>query len=282
MALKAKANCCEEASPLSKATYIPCNQPATRMIGWPARQEGPYRMCESCADHCVHQRGATDQGPFTPTDPAADASGSVTPAASAAGVPDFLAKKVKDSPKPPPSEDSLKRLREKAAKVRDDMLEATDLEEKLKAVNDRITKAKAEELPALMDELGVQRLDLAPEGNFPGYTATARPFYRANIAASWPPEKKAKAYTALTAAGSGDLLKTTVEIVFARGQKDDAKRALALLRENGFTPEVEQAVPHTTLTAWLKEQVEASIPVDLETFGAQIGRVVDLKPLKEK
>lgn len=197
-------------------------------------------------------------------------------------APAFLAKKLKDSPKPQPSEDALKRLSAKVAQTRDDMLEAQNLTEQLQVVNDRITKAKAEELPAMMDEIGVQRLDLAPDGNLPGYVAQARPFYRANIAAAWPPERKAKAYKALDAAGSGDLLKTTVEIVFARGQKDDAKRALQLLRDNGFQPEVEQAVPHTTLTAWLKEQVEANRPVDLETFGAQIGRVVDLKPLKEK
>ncbi len=219
---------------------------------------------------------------MTPPDPAAVASGSVTPAASAAGVPDFLAKKIKDSPRPPPTEDALKRLQAKVAQTRDDMLKARDLEEQLEAVNARITKSKSEELPAMMDEIGVQRLDLAPDGNLPGYTATARPFYRANIAASWPLERKVKAYTALDKAGSGDLLKTTVNIVFGRGDRDKAKAALDLLRKAGFTPEVEQAVPHTTLTAWLKAEIEASRPVDLETFGAQVGRVVDLKPLKEK
>lgn len=64
-ALKAREGGCEEASMASSLTYIPCNKPATRMISWPARGEGPYRMCDMCADHSVKNRGATDLGPYT-------------------------------------------------------------------------------------------------------------------------------------------------------------------------------------------------------------------------
>lgn len=42
---------------------LPCNQPATKRIGWPERGEGPYRMCDMCADHSIKNRGATDLGP---------------------------------------------------------------------------------------------------------------------------------------------------------------------------------------------------------------------------
>lgn len=64
--LVAAAGCCEEASPLSSKTYIPCNKPAVSLVHWPKRQEGPYRMCEMCAHHNVRNRGAEILGPFTP------------------------------------------------------------------------------------------------------------------------------------------------------------------------------------------------------------------------
>lgn len=62
--LKAAPGRCEEASALSGERYIPCNAPAESMVGWPARGEGPYRMCAGCADHNVKNRGATLVGPF--------------------------------------------------------------------------------------------------------------------------------------------------------------------------------------------------------------------------
>lgn len=53
---------CQEANMI--IPQLACNAPATRMIGWPARGEGPYRMCPACASHSVRNRGATDLGPF--------------------------------------------------------------------------------------------------------------------------------------------------------------------------------------------------------------------------
>jgi hypothetical protein len=62
--LKASPGCCEEASTLSREHYIPCNRPATNMVGWPHRNEGPYRMCDMCTDHSVRNRGAVIVGEF--------------------------------------------------------------------------------------------------------------------------------------------------------------------------------------------------------------------------
>jgi hypothetical protein len=49
MKLEAKADCCEEASPLSSEFYIPCNRPATAVLIHAHTGEGPYRMCDACA-----------------------------------------------------------------------------------------------------------------------------------------------------------------------------------------------------------------------------------------
>ncbi len=37
--------------------YIPCNKPATKVVGWKGRSDPPLRMCRECADHNVRNRG---------------------------------------------------------------------------------------------------------------------------------------------------------------------------------------------------------------------------------
>ena len=61
--LKAKPNCCEEASLFGPpGMYLPCNEPATTVVKW--KPEGPYRMCDMCADHNIKRRGAERVGDF--------------------------------------------------------------------------------------------------------------------------------------------------------------------------------------------------------------------------
>ena len=59
--LKAKPDCCEEASLLSHSFYIPCNRPAAYIV---ENRGERYRMCDMCADHNVRNRGAKDIGPY--------------------------------------------------------------------------------------------------------------------------------------------------------------------------------------------------------------------------
>lgn len=64
--LKAKPHCCEEASLLSPQFpfYVPCNEPAVRVVGWKGRSDSPIRMCAACACHNVRNRGGEDHGPY--------------------------------------------------------------------------------------------------------------------------------------------------------------------------------------------------------------------------
>jgi len=59
---------CQEASPLSGATYIACGRPAERSI-YLTRDARAYNMCASCADHNVRNRGGTDVGEATKDNP---------------------------------------------------------------------------------------------------------------------------------------------------------------------------------------------------------------------
>ena len=55
---KAQEGCCEEASQFSSLVYIPCNQPATKVMR-SDRDKRDYRMCDMCAHHNL-KRGMVD------------------------------------------------------------------------------------------------------------------------------------------------------------------------------------------------------------------------------
>jgi hypothetical protein len=65
--LRAQPDRCEEASHLSKQSYIPCNAPAVRVV-FHKRDNYAYRMCAPCADHNIRNRGGEDRGPYQPQD----------------------------------------------------------------------------------------------------------------------------------------------------------------------------------------------------------------------
>jgi hypothetical protein len=47
---------CQEASPLSRETYIPCGATATAIVYHEKDHRG-YYMCDPCADHNLRHRG---------------------------------------------------------------------------------------------------------------------------------------------------------------------------------------------------------------------------------
>lgn len=63
--LKAGRDRCEEASPLSREKYIPCNAPATQVVDT-GGLEGTYRMCDPCASHNINNRGMRYIGAYKP------------------------------------------------------------------------------------------------------------------------------------------------------------------------------------------------------------------------
>lgn len=66
MKLEAKKDCCEEAA-LGLPFYTPCNQPATKVVGWKGRSDTPIRMCVACTDHNVRNRGGYIVREYEPT-----------------------------------------------------------------------------------------------------------------------------------------------------------------------------------------------------------------------
>jgi hypothetical protein len=180
------------------------------------------------------------------------------------------------------SSDATAKARALAVALRDKMREAQDLKERLAALNAEINDIQHAQLVDLMQEAGTDHLGLPAQGNLPACDAKMRPYYHANIAADWEPEKRQAAHDWLEREGHGDILKATVRVQFGRRDLAAARELEAELRSMGLHPDVQVDVPWSTLTAWLKEQVEKyhrTPPLDL--LGAKIGSVVKITERRE-
>lgn len=179
-----------------------------------------------------------------------------------------------------PSEDSLKTLRAHAMDYRNLVDAKATAEEQLKEISTAIQDLEFKTIPGMMDELGLPRIDLKAEGNLPAIKIEAKPYYRANIAADWPEDKRKAAFDWLTEDGSGDLIKTSVAFQFAREDRAKAIKFAKALEAKGYLPTVKESVAWGTLTAWLKESIEKhSITPPLDTFGATVGRRATIKEI---
>lgn len=179
-------------------------------------------------------------------------------------------------------EDKLDQVRAKLAETRDTILELRNLEELSSRAHKKLNSLVSNELPALFDEAQISGLDLNADGNLPAYECKLKPFYSANIAADWEPDKRSEAFKYITSLGEEDLIKTDVVVSFPREQRAAANKLVAELNKRDIPAMVIERIHAQTLTAWLKRQVENKhfVP-DLDIIGGTVGRVVKMKEKKE-
>jgi hypothetical protein len=170
-----------------------------------------------------------------------------------------------------------KKLSLLAKELRDQMRQASDLEERLKSVNGRINTIEFQELVDVMHELDCTAFTIPAEGNTPAFEFDLSTYYRASIAKDWEEQRREAAFDAIP----DELVKITVRAEFAKGEAEDARALADELVTAGYTIVVEKGVHHSTLTAWIKEQFETGgdIP-NLETIGAFIAPKVKVKEVK--
>jgi hypothetical protein len=175
-----------------------------------------------------------------------------------------------------PKTDALAKIRDAIAQARDLDMEIEDLENRLSDKKRELEKLLGDELPMLMIDKKVTRIDLDKSGNLPAYEAKLGPFYSANIPAGWDAERRTRAFEELEKFDAEDLIKVTVTFSFGRGERE---RALKLANANKkLMPQVAESVHHATLTSWVKNLVEDGKPTPpLEIIGATIGTKVKLK-----
>lgn len=198
-------------------------------------------------------------------------------------VPEFL----QNTTPAAPSADRLTQIKEKVAELRDLVVTVKDLEERLETTKAEKLKLETVTLPDMMTAAGMNKFGLEAEGNNPAYDASIEPMVRANIAASWPEDKRQKGFSVLRELKGESLIKTIVQFEFDPKEREEAKKFIAKCDELGFIGEEKLSVNHNSMASWLKAEVNADpprvpSPAQLEAIGGFVGRTVKIKKRKEK
>lgn len=182
--------------------------------------------------------------------------------------------------------DLMLKISAKARELRDAELTKDDLSERVSSLSKRIYDIEHEELPNLVMETGLDSIGIPAEGNQPAYDLKLKPFYAASIAASWPDEQKAAAFSYLEEKGAGDLIKTEIKISVPKEHRAKVQSLIDKINaavdelEIAVDIEAKAAVHHGTLTSWLKEVSEEGEDIDLERIGGKVGQIVKPKVRK--
>ena len=151
-------------------------------------------------------------------------------------------------------EDSgLKSIAQVARLVRDKEDQVRILEEQLKEVKRQLLKLSDEDLPALLQEVGVNSFTLDD-----GSKVEVKTTYGAHIKA----ENKQAAFEWLRSEGYDDIIKNIVSC------------------QSGFNPDQKTDVHPQTLKAFVRERVETGDEFPMELFGAYVGQRATIKRSK--
>ena len=158
----------------------------------------------------------------------------------------------------------LSTLVQELRKVEDEIAEYEAHIKYLKAAKQKLS---VENIPALMDQMGVERVDVD------GLTVERKMMVHASI----PQERKDEAFSWLRENGLDDIIKNEVTCSFGMGQDNSAKNVIGMLEEAGFDPKTKTAVHPSTLKAFVKERVMDGKPIDLDMFGAFIANTAQIR-----
>ena len=142
-----------------------------------------------------------------------------------------------------------------------------DAELHMKALKAEKHKLSVENIPSLMDEMGVERLDVD------GLTVERKMMVHASI----PKDRKDEAFAWLRDNGLDDIIKNDVTCSFGKGEDNVAGDVVGILREKGFDPQTKTHVHPSTLKAFVKERVTDGKPIDLDMFGAFIANAAQIR-----
>ena len=140
-------------------------------------------------------------------------------------------------------------------------------EEELKSLKLQKHLMSTEQIPTMMDEMGVQRLDVE------NLSVSLKPLINASI----PPTRRDEAYQWLRENDLDDIIKNDVIMSFGKGEDNMAGDIMYELEQRGMHPEKKTHIHSMTLKAFIRERVEKGLPIDLDLFGAFVARTTDIK-----
>lgn len=142
-----------------------------------------------------------------------------------------------------------------------------DAEQYLKDLKYKKRKVNEEDIPALMQEMGMDSVTV--DGN----KVALRQFVHARITE----DKRDEAFAWIRSVGEGDIIKNDVTISFSSGQDNLAGAVVDDLRNQGLDPAQKTHVHPQTLKAWVKGRIESGKEIDFDTFGVFVGTEATIK-----
>ena len=142
-----------------------------------------------------------------------------------------------------------------------------ETENYLKGLKEEKQRIAFEQIPMLMDEMGIERIDVD------GAIVKLKSF----VSASIPADRKQEAFNWLREHGHEGIIKNEIVVSFGKGEDNVAGDVMYQLEEKGFHPEQKTHIHSMTLKGLIREQVEQGNKIDLDLFGAFVGRTAEVK-----
>ena len=162
----------------------------------------------------------------------------------------------------------LKSLASLARQIQEEEGNIAKLEETLKEAKKKLLKLTDEDMPAVMQEVGMNKFELDD-----GSTVEVKPTYGASILV----DNRPQAYEWLRENGYDDIIKNNVTCSFGRGEDDKASAFKAFAAKQGYVANQKTEIHSQTLRAFVKERVEAGDAFPMELFGAWVGQRAVIK-----
>lgn len=167
-----------------------------------------------------------------------------------------------------PTDDAL-------AEIADLVAYQIEVEDQLEAHERKLRELKAtlEDVRTRRLPLALQQMNLTDLRTKDGFRVLVKDITRASI----PKARKDEALQWLNEEGHGDLIKHVVSASFGKGEDNSAREAVEYLESVGRQPKDERSVHPSTLSAFVREQIEAGVDVPHELFGVYVGQVAKIE-----
>lgn len=155
-----------------------------------------------------------------------------------------------------------------ANELRNSEKNVADLEEMLKKAKAVSRELAERQLPDAMTELGLSELKLSD-----GSKLTIKDIVQASV----PKGRLSEALDYLEVVGAGSLIKGEVTVEFSKGQKEAAEGLVEQLDKQGYQPAFAFSIHPQTLSAWVREQLQAGADLNLDLLGVYTGKKAVIK-----
>ena len=163
---------------------------------------------------------------------------------------------------------SLKSVAALAKRIAAQEEEIVKVEEYLKEKKKELLKMTDEDLPSVLEEMGLSSFTLDD-----GSKVKIKPLYGASI----PKQRTEEAHEWLRNNGYDDIIKNVVACSFGRGEDQQAASFKEAASRMGLAPEQNESVHSSTLRAWVRERVENGDEFPMDLFGAFVGQRAEIK-----